>query len=112
MQNLYENLFGFVSVAEQMKLGTLKIRKRETSYGGNNVYYAGLSSSSITYVVKASDRSKFILSHTYYNLDGSDRVYQTVIANNGLTFGNSNNGGTQVIEGTTENVVFYIMYLV
>lgn len=99
-------------VAENIGLGNFKVRKVQTSHGGSSVYFRGLSNSSITYVVDASDRTKYILSHTYYNIDGSDVVSQTVISNNVLSFGASNKGGTQVINGTTNDVIFYIMYFV
>lgn len=99
-------------MAAAIRLENFKVRKLQTSAGGGGVYSEGLSNSSITYVVDASDRTKYILSHTYYNLDGSGVVYQTVISNNGLSFGASNNRGTQIINGTTNSVIFYIMYFV
>ena len=99
-------------MAGSIGLDNFKVRKAQTNQGGGSVYFRGLSNSSITYVVDASDRTKYILSHTYYNIDGSDVVYQTVISSNGLSFGASNKGGTQVINGTTNDVIFYIMYFV
>lgn len=99
-------------MAAAIGLGNFKVRKVQTTAGGGAVYRGGLSNSSITYVVDASDRTKYILSHTYYNLDSSDIVYQTVISDNILGFGASNNMGTQVINGTTNDVIFYIMYFV
>lgn len=99
-------------MAAAIRLENFKVRKVQTTAGGGTVYSRGLSNSSITYVVDASDRTKYILSHTYYNLDSSDKVYQTVISYNGLSFGASNNMGTQVVVGTTNDVIFYIMYFV
>lgn len=96
-------------MAAVIELGNFKVIKVQTKPSGGGVYSRNISNSSITYVVDASDRTKYILSHTYFDRDSSNVVSQTVISNNGLSFGSSNRVGTQVINGTTNDVIFYIM---
>ena len=93
-----------------MQLNGLKLVRRETTSGGENAYFYEYSESCISYIVDASDRKKYLLAHTYFK-KGSVPIH-SVISKNELTFGASNGIGTQVINGTSENVIFYILYFV
>lgn len=97
-------------MAELLNISRLKIVKRETSSGGESAYFYEFSESCITYVVDAADRKKYILAHTYFK-KGINPIH-SVIKNNELTFGINNNIGTQVIDGSSGNVIFYILYFV
>lgn len=97
-------------MAELVGIQNLKMVKISTSSSGVNAYAYKLAESCISYIVDDSDHSKFILSHTCYRSGGNP--IQSVIKNNILTFGANNSYGTQVIEGTSGNVIFYLLYFV
>lgn len=94
-------------MAGVLNLANINVVKVEIGEGGGSVFGSATSESFFTYVVDATDRTKYIFAHTYY-IYGS-RPTNTIINNNGLSFGANNSNGTQVVEGSSGNVIFYLI---
>lgn len=95
-------------MAGLLSIDIIRIFKIETTSGGSGIFGNKDLKSFFTYVVDASDRSKFIFSHTYLN-EGVSNPENKVIASNALTYGSSNAFGTQNIEGSSGRVIFYLI---
>lgn len=95
-------------VAELLGLKNIRVIKISKSSYGAAVYAGNSLKSFFTYVVDANNKSDFIFSHTYFDEYKSNPV-QTLIASKTLSFGASNNQGSQEIGNSSGQVIFYLI---